>query len=132
LGAQNTIPVKIDGCQFHLKVAANYQERAWGLMFVSELDNSRGMIFVFEQPKRHCFWMKDTRLSLDIIWLDKEKKVVDIKRNLKPCSKVDCPVFCPREKSLYVIEVKGNNKAVKNLEIGDKVEFNTDSSRVLD
>ena len=70
-----------------VEVADTPEERSKGLSGREHLEEKRGMLFVFEQESRsHCFWMKDTTISLDIVWLDKDKKVVDVRSRTQPLS----------------------------------------------
>ncbi|MBL1431396.1 DUF192 domain-containing protein [Oceanicaulis sp. AH-315-P02] len=61
-------------------------ERTQGLMFVKQMDDDRGMLFDFEQSRTVNMWMKDTLISLDMIFLDAKGKIVTIARNTKPNS----------------------------------------------
>jgi hypothetical protein len=72
--------------RFGVWTAADDRSRAQGLMRVRELPPDRGMLFVFEQPRVLSFWMKDTYLSLDLVFIAPDGKVLNIARNARPLS----------------------------------------------
>lgn len=80
-----------DGSVIEVEVAADQMRRARGLMFRSELAENRGMIFIFPEPGVETFWMKNTIIPLDMIWLDEDLEVVWIERDVPPCDADPCP-----------------------------------------
>lgn len=109
-------------------------KRQQGLMFRESLAESEGMLFIFEKEARHSFWMKNTKFPLDIIWIDKDKCIVDIKTGVPPCKEIyesfdggnrekSCESFSPREKALYVLEVNAGFAEKNKIWAGDKVSF---------
>ena len=88
---------------FPLEIASTPEERTQGLMFRTELEG--GMLFVFDHPGRHPFWMKNTLIPLDIIWMDEDKEIVFISRNVQPCKVDPCEVIDPGADASYVLEV---------------------------
>ena len=72
--------------RFTVWIAADDKSREQGLMFVRELSPDRGMLFVFEYPQGVVFWMKDTYLSLDLVFIDPAGKVLNIAPNARPMS----------------------------------------------
>lgn len=108
--------------------------RQQGLMSRENLPEGQGMFFVFETEGRYGFWMKNMKFPIDIIWIDKENRVVDIKPNLSPCQEVcesfaggdrekSCEIFEPGTKALYALEVDAGFAKRNNIEIGDKVSI---------
>src|SRR5919109_2766517 len=90
----------------HIDVADDAQERNRGLMFRKSLESNNGMLFVFEEPGNLSFWMKNTYIPLDMIFIDKDLRIVDIKENVQPCIHEDpCPSYSSKEPAKYVIEV---------------------------
>ena len=79
--------------------------RARGLMFREELPEKSGMLFIFPAEGIYSFWMKNTLIPLDIIWLDKDLRVAYIKSFVSPCKSYDCPSYNPEVKAQYVLEV---------------------------
>ncbi len=93
-----------DHC-FIAEVAKTKAQRTKGLMFRENLPSNRAMLFVFEQPGIHNFWMKNCQIPLDIIWLDENYKVVAIKANNQPCVKGDCPSIQSNVLAKYALEI---------------------------
>ena len=106
-----------------LEVVATESERNRGLMFRSHLDEGRGMLFVFEESGQHAFWMKNTYLSLDILFLSTEGIVVDLFERLSPCPMEPCPRYTPRSPARYVLEVTGGFVAHHAVRKGDRIHF---------
>jgi len=71
---------------FSVWIAADDKSRERGLMFVRELPPDRGMLFLFEFPQEVAFWMKDTVLSLDLVFIDPAGEVLNIAANARPYS----------------------------------------------
>ena len=90
---------------------------------------ARGMLFVFEEEGIYSFWMKNTLIYLDMIWISKENgilKVVSIANNVPPCKEnmlVPCEVYTPDEKALYVLEVNAGSVSRYGIKIGDEVKM---------
>ena len=98
------------------------EKRSLGLMFRKRLPPDEGMLFVFEEERRHSFWMKNMNFSLDIIWIDRDKRIVDIKAGLKPCSG-HCQSYVPAQESVYVLEVNSGFADRHQVKIGQRVIF---------
>ena len=90
----------------HVKVelARTPEQRARGLMFRDHLDPGRGMLFIFEQPEKLKFWMKNTYIPLDMIFMDEHKRVIYVEENAEPHTLMGRG---PEELGLYVLEVPG-------------------------
>lgn len=104
---------------FDLELARTAEQRNQGLMFRKELAPDKGMLFMFETEGRHCFWMKNTYISLDIIWLNQNKEVVDIKKDAQPCKSDPCAKFCPDKNGSYILEVNAGTCQRLGLRVGD-------------
>jgi len=111
------------GKQIAAEKADTLEERALGLMFRKELGDNEGMLFIFEEEGFHSFWMKNMVISLDIIWLNKEKKVVYYIEDVPPCKEEKCPSYVPFRKAKYVIEVKAGFIKKEKIKIGDEIKF---------
>ena len=105
------------------EVADTLPKRELGLMFRKSLAKDRGMLFTFEHPGLYHFWMKNCRLSLDIIWLDQKKRIVHIESNVPPCLSDPCPTYGPAEKTSYVIETVDGFANENGLRPGLEVKF---------
>jgi len=107
------------------ELADTVDERARGLMFRPSLEKNRGMLFTFGEPQQWSFWMKNTRIPLDIIWMDGRKKIVHIERRVPTCSRTDdgCPQYQPNENALYVLELAAGSADALKLERGATLRF---------
>lgn len=105
------------------ELAVTDEERAKGLMFRKEIPEDYGMLFIFEEEERHGFWMKNTLIFLDIIWIDSKKRIVHIEENVPPCKRDPCEVYYPSKPALYVLELKGGKAKREDLKIGDLLLF---------
>lgn len=106
---------------FYLEVARTPEERARGLMYRESLDADKGMLFIFEKEGDYAFWMKNTLIPLDIIWINADKRIVHISKNTPPCMEVPCPVYSAGTNALYVIELNSGAADELGLLVGDKV-----------
>lgn len=114
--------VCLDDC-FYVELAETQEERSKGLMYRESLDQDKGMLFIFDQEKEHSFWMKNTLIPLDIIWINKDKEVVDIEKNVQPCVQEECEIFKPNDKAKYVLELNAGESDKTNIKIGDTLIF---------
>jgi uncharacterized protein len=116
-------PICIRGVCFDAEIAVTATERSQGLMYRDSLAKDRGMLFVFPEEGRHSFWMKNTRIELDIIFIAADRKVVSISRRAQPCRKDPCELYSPEGSAAYVLEIAGGLAAVYGFASGDPVEF---------
>lgn len=89
-------------------IADKPDTQAKGLTIKESLKEDEGMLFVFPKADKLSFWMKDMKFPIDIIWVNESYAIVDISRNLPPCMKSNCPIYEPKNNSMYVIEVQAN------------------------
>jgi uncharacterized protein len=111
-----------DNC-FNVELAVTDSEHEKGLMFREVLDDNQGMLFVYDKEGQHNFWMKNTFLSLDIIWINGNQEVVFINKQTQPCLNDLCPVIRPNTNSQYVLEINAGLIDKLGLKIGDKLYF---------
>lgn len=90
---------------FFVELAKTNTERETGLMNRKELANDSGMLFIFEKEEIYPFWMKNTLIPLDIIWIGSNNKIVFIKENAQPCGLDYCPLINPGISAKYVLEI---------------------------
>ena len=110
------------GCDFFLEVANSPETRAVGLMGRESLGHDRGMLFVFEREQVLGFWMKNTLIPLDIIFIDSELTVVDV-QTMRPEHETapDLPVYTSAAPALYAVEVNEGRAAGCGIEPGGTV-----------
>ncbi len=107
------------------ELADTTEKRARGLMFRESLPKDRGMLFTFPEPQHWTFWMKNTRIPLDIIWMDRNRKIVHVERNVPGCNRTDdgCPQYQPNEEASYVLELAAGMADALKLHRGVKLQF---------
>lgn len=103
-----------------IEIADNDQETSQGLMYRRSMPDSCGMLFIFPDYEPRNFWMKNTYLPLDILFLDESKKVVTIQANRTPFSEEQIPSY---ENAKYVLEVNAGYCKRKGVEKGDMVKW---------
>lgn len=115
------------GTVIHAEIADTPRKRAEGLMYREHLAKGRGMLFTFQQAQPWTFWMKNTKISLDIIWMNEKKEVIHIAANVPICTRTDdsCPQYQPNDPALYVLELGGGEAERLKLERGSKLRFAT-------
>lgn len=106
--------------RIQVEVARSPEERRLGLMHRQNMDKGTGMIFIFEEPDIQTFWMKNTYVSLDMIFIGPDLEVVGIVERTKPLSLAPCSVDAP---SQYVLEVEAGFASRHGVETGSKVRF---------
>lgn len=109
-----------DNC-FNVSLALTPYEQFKGLMLVDNLDEDKGMLFVFENDGIYPFWMKNTLIPLDIIWINLNDKVVFISRNTQPCKSILCTSIDPGKQARYVLEINAGISDKIGLAVGDKL-----------
>lgn len=107
---------------FNVEIANNNDERFEGLMFRESLCEDCSMLFVFEKEGNYKFWMKNTLISLDIIWMNEDLEVIYISHAV-PCAEDKCELYGPDENSLYVLEINERESENIELKVGDKMKF---------
>ena len=96
------LPLHIGPHAFQVEVAATPSERRRGLMGRTHLPADGGMLFVFEQPGRHCFWMRDTPLPLSVAFIDSTGRVASL-TDMQPRTEM---LHCPNTDVRYALEVR--------------------------
>ncbi len=106
---------------YEVELPKTNEEFMQGLMFREHLPQNEGMLFVFQEENKHSFWMKNTLIPLDMIWLNKDLEVVHIE-TAKPCKEEPCPTYTPKEKAQYVLEINAGHAEKNNIGIGNKAK----------
>ena len=103
-----------------IEVARSTQEIEQGLMYRRSLPANAGMLFVFKEEDYRTFWMKNTFLSLDILFLNADKEIIRIAKNSTPLSEISIP---SGGKAQYVVEVLAGFTDAFQIHLGDHIEF---------
>lgn len=104
----------------------NEADQMRGMMFRDSLPKDRGMLFIHRSEANVPYWMYQVRIPLDIIWMDHQRRIVEISPNTPPCtskSAHDCPSYGGHEKARYVLELAGGGAAMYALKLGDVLSF---------
>ncbi len=120
--SDNTVCFK--GSCIDIELATTQKEMTIGLMNRTSLPENRGMLFIFDEEGVYKFWMKNTLIPLDMIWLDDKGKIIYIEKNAPPCNTSTCPGFGPESSSKYVLEVNGGYTERHKINVGDKARIN--------
>lgn len=105
---------------FELEIANTQPKRVKGLMFRKDLDPRGGMLFMYPEPRKQDFWMKDTYVSLDIIGIGEDRKVRGIAQRVPILSQGSVPVS---DKGLYVVELLAGSTEKYGIRTGSEVHF---------
>jgi uncharacterized protein len=111
----NNSKTKID-----IQIANNDYDRQLGLMFRKQMDENRGMLFIFPVEAKQAFWMENTYISLDMIFVNASNKIVTIHRNTQTLSRQSYPSTAPAK---YVLEVNSGYCLRHNINEGDKINY---------
>jgi uncharacterized membrane protein (UPF0127 family) len=96
-----------------------------GMMFRDSLAEDHGMLFVNPKEDVYSYWMYQTRIPLDIIWMDHDRRIVEISADTPPCKTeaTQCPKYGGTEKSSYVLEINAGQAAKNGLKVGDVLQY---------
>ena len=112
------IRITIDGHPFEMQMTQTQAESQKGLMFVDKMDDDKGMVFPINPQIEPSFWMKNTLIPLDLLFVDKDHKITHIVKSARPLS---LKHLKGPKGTHYVIEVNGGLTDKMNIDIGDKV-----------
>ena len=105
---------------FKVEIAKTYEERSKGLMFRDYISDNMGMLFIFPNEDLISMWMKNTLFSLDILFISKNKIIVDLKKNAK---KLSNSLITSKIKAKYVLEINSGLIDKYKINIGDELYF---------
>jgi uncharacterized membrane protein (UPF0127 family) len=118
--------VVLNGQRFTVELAESQQKQALGLMFRDSLPNDHGMLFIFPAEGFRSFWMKNTRIPLDILYFDEDLKLVSVAENAQPCRTQRCPSYPSDGPAKYVLELNAGKAAELSLRPGDELQLRLD------
>lgn len=110
-------PIKIGKTMLLVDIADTKKSRELGLSGSKELEYSEGLLFVFDKPQIGSFWMKDMNYPIDIIWINEQKQVIGVEKNVNPDTFPK--TFKSNSEILYVLETKAGFFENKKIQIGD-------------
>ena len=116
--------VELGGHRYSIEIADDDAERARGLMFRESMQTDRGMLFIHDLQEPLAYWMKNTKIPLDILYFDNARKLVAQQRDVPPCSLGDaCPSYPSDVPARYVLELNAGEAARLKLEDGAVLTF---------
>ena len=119
--------VEVKGKRYLVEVADDDAERSRGLMFRDSLAADHGMLFVHERDEPQAYWMKNTKIALDILYFDAARKLVSVQKRVPPCSAGDrCPPYPSEGNVRYVLELNAGEADAMGLAKGDAITFSAD------
>ena len=111
--------VELAGQRYAIEIADDDAERARGLMYRDAMDAGRGMLFIHDAEEPQAYWMKNTKIALDILYFDNGRKLVSQQRDVPPCSLGDrCPSYPSNAPARYVLELNAGEAARLKLQDG--------------
>ncbi len=114
-------PLSIGGQELQVEIANSSQKRSRGLCCRDSLAEDQGMLFVYDKPGDYRFWMKDTRIPLDMFWVNSSKQIVHIERDVQPSSYPKA--YGTKEPAQYVLETNAGFAQKYNIKNRDIVAF---------
>jgi uncharacterized membrane protein (UPF0127 family) len=114
-----------DKTRVAVEIADTDALRQRGLMFREKLGPAEGMVFLFDEPGYHAFWMKNTLIPLDMIWLDATQRIVGLLEWVPPCKADPCPSYIPSGDLIAasVVEVQAGFIKRHGVKVGDRLQF---------
>jgi len=106
--------------KFDIEIADNEYETQRGLMDRKSMKDKNAMLFIFPDMQMRAFYMKNTLIPLDIIYLDNNNTIISIQENAEPLNEDSLPSGSPAQ---YVLEINGGLSKRLNIEVGDKMNF---------
>jgi len=119
-GPRVTLP---DGYSVAVETASDEETRNQGLMYRDQLHEGTGMLFFFPATGDYPFWMKNTLIPLDLIWIDESHKVVHVAGNVPPCKADPCPSYPPNAPARYVLELAAGMAGRHRVVTGSTLRF---------
>ncbi|WP_295129399.1 DUF192 domain-containing protein [uncultured Chitinophaga sp.] len=105
-----------------VELATTNEQRATGLMYRKSMDESQGMLFIFPEAGQQSFYMKNTYISLDIVYVNADKEIVSVQKYATPLSEESLPSY---KDAMYVVEVNAGFIDKHKIVFGDKIAFTT-------
>ena len=121
--AANEPHVVLKGQRYSIEVVSRFEDKQLGLMFRTEMDADHGMLFVYDREEPQSFWMKNTKIPLDILYFDSEQRLINGHYNVPPCRRDPCKSYPSDDKAQYVLELNGGVAQALNLAKGDPLEI---------
>lgn len=121
VGVYQTTRLALSDRLVTMDIADSAPKMSLGLGGRRSLSADKGMVFAYVGTGQRCFWMKDMKFSIDILWLDAQKKVGHIEKSLSPDTYPQS--YCPDVAAQYVVELQAGTSEVAGVKVGDSLDF---------
>ena len=116
--------VELGGKRYTVEIADSDEERARGLMFRDSMPAERGMLFIHDIEEPQAYWMKNTRIPLDILYFDNARRLVSQQRDVPACTLGDgCPPYPSNAPARYVLEINAGQAEAMGLQDGTELKL---------
>ncbi len=116
--------VELAGARYQVELAQDDASRARGLMFREQMAEDHGMLFIHDRQQPQAYWMKNTKIALDILYFDEQRRLVSQQRDVPPCSAGNaCPNYPSHKPARYVLELNAGQAARLQLNDGAELGF---------
>lgn len=116
--------VELGGARYQVELATTDDTRARGLMFRDQMPADHGMLFLHDRQELQAYWMKNTKIALDILYFDEQRRLVSQQRDVPPCSAGDrCPPYPSSGPARYVLELNAGQAEKLGLQDGAEITF---------
>ncbi len=114
-----------DGTKISAQLRLTPEEQATGMMFRNSLPKDEGMLFIHATEEPRSYWMFQCEIPLDIIWMDRNRRIVEISKETPPCREIAerCPSYGGTARSKYVLELASGMVDAHRLQVGDTISF---------
>jgi uncharacterized protein len=116
-----TTSVEIGGISINVEIAETPEARAHGLSGRTSLPDNTGMLFIFDESEKHGFWMKDMHFAIDIVWIDDNREVIGVEKEVVP--ETFPQIFYPSLPIKYVLELPSGFIENHLIDIGEIVSW---------
>jgi uncharacterized membrane protein (UPF0127 family) len=113
--------VELKGQRFSVEIAETDATREHGLMDRTEMAADHGMLFVFQDDIPRAFWMKNTKIPLDMLFFDADRRLVSVQHNVPPCEADPCPAYSSGAPARYVLELNAGQARKLGVSPGDEL-----------
>jgi len=120
------VQTAVKGHELTIELATTPEARSCGLSLRDNLPANRGMLFVYAEPEILTFWMKNTRIPLDIFYFNRDLALVSVSENTPPCRSPRCPSYPSTGPAKYVLELNAGKAAELGVQAGDVLELHLD------
>ncbi|HET9047828.1 MAG TPA: DUF192 domain-containing protein [Chiayiivirga sp.] len=115
--------VELNGQRYEVELAMDDDSRIRGLMFRDDMPQTHGMLFVFDQQQPLAFWMRNTRIPLDILYFDDSLRLISIAAGVPPCTTQQCPSYPSKGPGRFVLELNAGQVRKLGTKAGDTLRL---------